>query len=257
MAENEVLLKCSELTKVYDNQVLAVDHLELEIRSREIFCMLGANGAGKTSTLMLILGFSDPTDGKVEICGIDVNKDPLGAKKRVAYVSENVMLYGNFTARQNLDFFTKLAGKKATDEDYKRVLLRTGLAEEAHKRKVKGFSKGMRQRLGIAIAIMKDAELILLDEPTSGLDPKGGMEFLKILDELRQEGKGILMTTHDIFRAKEIADRVGIMSGGNLVRVLGKDEVESENLETLYLQYISQNITHGRLVSNAKEAIKK
>ncbi|HPI76211.1 MAG TPA: ABC transporter ATP-binding protein [bacterium] len=253
MAQNDVLLRCSNLTKVYDNSVLAVDHLDLNIHSGEIFCMLGANGAGKTSTLMLILGFSDPTEGSVEICGIDVNKNPLEAKKHVAYVSENVQLYGNFTARQNLDFFTKLAGRKdATDEDYKNVLLRTGLAEEAHKRKVKGFSKGMRQRLGIAIAIMKQAKLILLDEPTSGLDPKGGMEFLRLIDDMRKEGCGILMTTHDIFRAKEIADRVGIMSSGNLVRVLEKEEVEKSDLEDLYLQYISQNITHGRIVSGKK-----
>ncbi len=252
MPENEIYIKMENLSKVYENQVLAVDNLNLDIRSGEIFCMLGANGAGKTSTLMLILGFSDPTGGRVEICGVDVNKDPLKAKKNVAYVSENVQLYGNFTARQNLDFFTKLAGKTATDEDYKKVLLRVGLSELAHKRKVKGFSKGMRQRLGIAIAIMKDAKAILLDEPTSGLDPKGGMEFLKLLDELRAEGKAILMTTHDIFRAKEIADRVGIMSSGNLVRVLEKAEIDREDLEKLYLEYISQDMTHGKVITKSK-----
>jgi ABC-2 type transport system ATP-binding protein len=249
MPENEIILQCKNLTKIYENTVLAVDHLNLDIHRGEIFCMLGANGAGKTSTLMLILGFSDPTEGTAEICGIDVNKKPLEAKKHVAYVSENVLVYGNFTARQNMEFFTKLAGREVSDEEIRSVLLRTGLAEEAHKRRVKGFSKGMRQRLGIAIAMMKQSELILMDEPTSGLDPKGGMEFLKICGELRAEGRGILMTTHDIFRAKEIADRVGIMSAGNLVRVLEHDEVEKEDLEKLYLEYISQNITHGRIVS--------
>lgn len=244
-----MLLKISNLSKCYDNEILAVDKLNLDIHKGEIFCMLGANGAGKTSTLMLILGFSDPTEGSVHVCGIDVNKDPLAAKKKLAYVSENVQLYGNFTARQNLDFFTRLAGNKsANDETYKEVLLRVGLAEAAHKRRVKGFSKGMRQRLGIAIAILKNAEVILLDEPTSGLDPKGGMEFLNLLDVLRSEGKGILMTTHDIFRAKTISDRVGIMSSGSLVRVLEKDELEHENLEELYLKYISENMTHGKSV---------
>lgn len=249
ISKNDVLLKCRNLTKIYENSVLAVDHLDLEIRAGEIFCMLGANGAGKTSTLMLILGFSDPTEGSVEICGIDVNKKPLEAKKHVAYVSENVLVYGNFTARQNMEFFTRLSGRKASDEEIKDVLLLTGLAEEAHRRRVKGFSKGMRQRLGIAIAMMKHAELILMDEPTSGLDPKGGMEFLKLCDGMRSEGRGILMTTHDIFRAKEIADRVGIMSSGSLVRILEREEVENENLESLYMNYISQNITHGRVVS--------
>ncbi len=248
MDNSKVLLRIKELVKRYDNGILAVDKLNLDIHAGEIFCMLGANGAGKTSTLMLVLGFTDPTSGTVEICDINVHKDPLSAKKHVAYVSENVQLYGNFTARQNLDFFTKLAGRKVSDDEYSRVLLRTGLAEEAHKRRVKGFSKGMRQRLGIAIAILKDTDLILLDEPTSGLDPKGGMEFLRILDELRQEGKGILMTTHDIFRAKDIADRIGIMSSGNLVRVIDRKELEHEDLEKLYLKYISSNITHGKVV---------
>ncbi len=249
MAEREIYLKIENLVKVYDNGVLAVDHLNLNVHKGEIFTMLGANGAGKTSTLMLILGFSDPTEGSVHICSIDVNKKPLEAKKHIAYVSENVQLYGNFTARQNLDFFTKLTGRKdVTEEMYTSVLKRVGLAENAYKRRVKGFSKGMRQRLGIAIAILKNADVIILDEPTSGLDPKGGLEFIRLLADLREEGKAILMTTHDIFRAKEISDRVGIMSSGNLVRVIEKEELEGEDLEALYLQYISQDITHGRMV---------
>ncbi|MEW6200612.1 MAG: ABC transporter ATP-binding protein [bacterium] len=242
------MLSIKNLSKRYENGVLAVDNLNLEVKTGEIFCMLGANGAGKTTTLMLVLGFTEPTGGTVEICGIDVTKDPLGAKKHVAFVSENVQLYGNFTARQNLDFFTRLANiTNKTDEDYKQVLNRVGLATEAHTRRVKGFSKGMRQRLGIAIAIMKNAEVILLDEPTSGLDPKGGQEFLRLLDQLRHDGKAILMTTHDIFRAREIADRVGIMSAGQLLRVIGRQEMEKENLEALYLQYITEDITHGRV----------
>lgn len=245
--ENETLLKLTDLSKRYDNGVLAVDNMNLEIHKGEIFCMLGANGAGKTSTLMLILSFSEPTAGTVDICGINVHKDPLKAKTHMAYVSENVMLYGNFTAMQNIDFFTRLAGKKATSDEYHKVLRRVGLSEEAHNRKVKSFSKGMRQRSGIAIAIMKDADVILLDEPTSGLDPKGGMEFLKLLDELRSENRGVLMTTHDIFRAKEIADRVGIMSAGSLVRVLDREEIEEADLAELYLQYISEDVTHGKI----------
>ena len=107
--------------------------------------------------------------------------------------------------------------KGYTKEHYQKVLLRVGLETEAHNKKLKGFSKGMRQKCGIAIAILKDAPAILLDEPTSGLDPKAGMEFIKLLSELRDEGKAILMSTHDIFRAKEIADTVGIMNNGNLV----------------------------------------
>ena len=234
------MLEIAGLEKHY-GEVKAVQGLSLTIEPGEIFCMLGANGAGKTTTLMVSLGFTEPTTGSVKICGIDVAKDPLEAKKHVAYVSENVMLYGNFTARQNLDFFTKLGGvKDATEQAYEQVLARVGLQQDAFNRRVKGFSKGMRQKLGIAIAIMKDAEVILLDEPTSGLDPKSGAEFLHLLAELRAEGKAIWMTTHDIFRAKEIADRVGIMVAGRLVQVLTREELQQQDLEALYVQYVSQ-----------------
>ena len=234
------MLEIAGLEKHY-GEVKAVQGLSLTIEPGEIFCMLGANGAGKTTTLMVSLGFTEPTTGSVKICGIDVAKDPLEAKKHVAYVSENVMLYGNFTARQNLDFFTKLGGvKDATEQTYEQVLARVGLQQDAFNRRVKGFSKGMRQKLGIAIAIMKDAEVILLDEPTSGLDPKSGAEFLHLLAELRAEGKAIWMTTHDIFRAKEIADRVGIMVAGRLVQVLTREELQQQDLEALYVQYVSQ-----------------
>ena len=222
-------------------EVKAVQNLDLTIQPGEIFTMLGANGAGKTTTLMVALGFTEPTTGTVKICGIDVTKEPLQAKKHVAYVSENVMLYGNFTARQNLDFFTKLGGRKdATDADYEGVMERVGLQKDAFSRRVKGFSKGMRQKLGIAIAIMKDAEVILLDEPTSGLDPKSGAEFLQLLAELRGENKAIWMTTHDIFRAKEIADRLGIMVEGRMVKEMTQAELGEENLEKLYVEYVSQ-----------------
>jgi ABC-2 type transport system ATP-binding protein len=151
------------------------------------------------------------------------------------------MLYGNFTARQNLEFFARLGGRRdLTPERCDQVLARVGLQREAFERRVKGFSKGMRQKLGIAIAIMKDAEVILLDEPTSGLDPKSGAEFLQLLAELRAEGKAVWMTTHDIFRAKEVADRIGIMVQGKLVKVLGREELVQANLEQLYVQYVSQ-----------------
>ena len=233
------MLEVRDLTKVYDNSVRAVNKLNLTVSPGEVFVMLGANGAGKTTTIDLVLGFIEPTEGTALINGVDVVKDPLEAKKYVAYVSENVMLYGNFTARQNLDFFTKLGGnKKASREDYDAAMRRVGLPEEAFRRRVKSFSKGMRQRLGIAIAIMKDAKLVLLDEPTSGLDPRGGAEFLELLRGLKAEEKAIFMSTHDIFRAKQIADRLGIMTMGNLATVLDRQEIEHADLEQLYFQYV-------------------
>ena len=242
------MLEIINLSKRYDNGVLAVDGLNLTVQPGEIFVMLGANGAGKTTTMMCVLGFTEPTEGSAKIMGVDIGKDPLEAKKHVAYVSENVRLYGNFTAKQNLDFFTRLAGRShVSNEEDEEVLARVGLERDAFNRRLKGFSKGMRQRLGIAIAIMKQAEVILLDEPTSGLDPKGGVEFLKLLAELRQESKAIFMTSHDIFRARQIADRVGIMSNGRMLHVITREEIDAHqvDLSELYIRVIEMSLENA------------
>jgi ABC-2 type transport system ATP-binding protein len=243
MAGPEVILNARQLCKRYEDGVLALDHLDLEVRAGEVYCLLGANGAGKTTTINLFLNFFPPTSGGCYINGIDVCKDPLGAKKYVAFVSENVMLYGNFTARQNLDFFAKLGGKeKLTKPDYYQVMRRVSLQEKAFEQRVETFSKGMRQKLGISIAIIKDAPAILLDEPTSGLDPKAANEFQQILAELRNEGKAILMSTHDIFRAKEIGDRIGIMREGRLVMERTRHELEYEDLVKIYVDFMRSEI---------------
>jgi ABC-2 type transport system ATP-binding protein len=213
--------------------------LNLNIQPGQIYCLLGANGAGKTTTINLFFNFIEPTGGTALLNGVDCTKNPLDAKKHAAYVSENVMLYGNFTARQNLDFFTKLAGRKdLKKEDYYMVMRQVGLPERAFEQRLKTFSKGMRQKLGIAIAILKQAPALLLDEPTSGLDPKAAAEFVELLLALKHEGKAILMSTHDIFRAKEIADVVGIMKEGVLIMEKSREELEAEDLEKLYLKYM-------------------
>ncbi|MGD2246501.1 MAG: ABC transporter ATP-binding protein [Candidatus Aminicenantes bacterium] len=233
------MLKAEDLSKRYEDGVLALDHMNLDVRPGEVYCLLGANGAGKTTTVNLFLNFIPPTTGTCYIKGIDVTKDPLEAKKHVAFVSENVMLYGNFTARQNLDFFARLGGKEnLSRDDYYQVMRRVSLQEKAFEQRVKSFSKGMRQKLGISIAIIKDAPAILLDEPTSGLDPKAAAEFLEILNELREEGKAVLMSTHDIFRAKDIADRVGIMKEGRLVMERTREELQYEDLVKIYIDYM-------------------
>ena len=237
------MLQAIDLTKRYEDNLLALDHLNLEIKEGEIFCLLGANGAGKTTTINLFLNFIDPTSGTALINGIDVTKNPLEAKKYVSYVSENVMLYGIFTARQNLEFFAELGEKlNLTKEDYYTYMRNVGLPENAFEMRVKKYSKGMRQKLGITIAIIKDAPNILLDEPTSGLDPTAAAEFIKILNGLRDQGKSILMCTHDIFRTKSIADRVGIMKEGRLLMVRTKDEFIEEDIERIYLDYMQEAV---------------
>ena len=241
------MLQAIDLTKRYEDQQLALDALNLEIKEGEIFFLLGANGAGKTTTINLFLNFIEPTGGKALINGIDVTREPLESKKYVSYVSENVMLYGNFTARQNLDFFAKLGGKaNLTKEDYYMRMREVGLQEEAFEKKLKTFSKGMRQKVGLTIAIIKDAPNILLDEPTAGLDPKAAAELMQILVNLKRQGKSILMCTHDIFRAKNIADRVGIMKEGRLVMVRTRSEFLEDDLEKIYMNYMQEMVIENR-----------
>ena len=234
------MMEARNLSKRYEDGVLALDSLNLSVYPGEVYAMLGGNGAGKTTAINLFLNFVDPTEGEARVDGIVTHKEPLKAKDKLAYVSENVMLYPNFTALQNLDYFCRLGGKtNYSKADYRDVLLRVGLQEAAHDKRLRSFSKGMRQKSGIAIAILKNAPAILLDEPTSGLDPKAGLEFIKLLQELRDEGKAILMSTHDIFRAKQVADKVGIMNQGKLVAEKNKSELIGEDLEKLYVEYMA------------------
>jgi ABC-2 type transport system ATP-binding protein len=231
------MIEINELTKRYEDGVLALDHVTYKIEPGEIFCLLGANGAGKTTTVNLLLDFIQPTSGAAAINGHDCNKFPLEAKKYVSYVSENVQLYGMFTARQNLRFFAELGGKKGLENrELDNVMRLVGLPERALTMRLKNFSKGMRQKLGIAIALIKDPPAIVMDEPTSGLDPTSANEFLDQLRKLRERGKAILMTSHDIFRAKQIADRVGIMKQGRLVAVRKKQDFKHADLEEIYMR---------------------
>jgi len=236
------MLEAKDLTKKYEDGLLALDHLNFKVEPGEIFCMFGANGAGRTTAINLFLGFIPPTEGTALIEEIDVVKEPLKSKDYVSFVSENVMLYGNFTAYQNLDYFSKLAGKRnLTKAEYAHVMKRVGLQEEAFDMRTKNFSKGMRQKLGIAVAILKDAPNLILDEPTSGLDPKSGQEFLDLIIELRDKGKSIFISSHDIFRAKQIADRVGFMLQGKLVMMKTKKELKDEDLNKLYIDYMQEH----------------
>ena len=238
------MIEARNLTKRYEDNLLALDALNLKVNPEEIYCLLGANGAGKTTTINLFLDFIGITSGQALIQDIDVGKNPLEAKKYVSYVSENVMLYGNFRARQNLDYFAKLGGRRdLKKDDYYQVMRQVGLPEKSFEQRVKEFSKGMRQKLTIAIAIIKNSPALLLDEPTSGLDPKAGAEFLETMIELRAKKKAILMSTHDIFRVKDIADRIGIMRDGRKVMERTAEELKHENLERVYLDYMRGGLT--------------
>jgi ABC-2 type transport system ATP-binding protein len=235
---NTPLLEARGLTKRYGDTV-ALDALDLGVHAGEVYCLLGANGAGKSTTINCFLDFVQPDAGTAWIGGTVVADDPIGTKQRLAYIPETVMLYGNLSALENLEYFATLAtGKRPTRHDLLGHLMTAGLTDVQADQRVGGFSKGMRQKVGIAIALAKGADVLLLDEPTSGLDPKASNEFHRLLGMLRDRGAAVLMATHDLFRAKESGTRVGIMKRGRKVAELRTDEIGHADLEQLYLQHM-------------------
>lgn len=231
------MLQAVSLTKVYPGGVTALDGLDLTVRPGEVYCLLGPNGAGKTTTVHLFLDFIAPTSGQALVCGIGSHRDPLGARRKLAYIPENVMLYGKLTGLENLEYFSTLAtGVRLSRAELLALLERAGLPAGAANRTVAGYSKGMRQKVGIAVALAKRAEALLLDEPTSGLDPLAANEFARLIDALRQQGMAVLMVTHDLFLAQQCGTRVGIMQRGRLVTTLETSGTDHLSLERAYLE---------------------
>jgi ABC-2 type transport system ATP-binding protein len=231
------LLQATQLSKQY-NGTAALSNLNLTIDKGEIFCLLGQNGAGKTTNINLFLGFTEATSGKATINGIEVKPNDTATKKFVAYIPEVVQLYGNLDGIENLDFFSRLAGYKYSKEMLAGFLTKAGLQTEAHTKRLSTYSKGMRQKVGIAIALAKNADVILMDEPTSGLDPKATAEFTTICKELAVEGKTIFMATHDIFNAVNVGTKIGIMKQGALVHTVHTSDITASELQQLYLETI-------------------
>ena len=232
------MLEAQALTKRY-NGVTALDALTLTVAPGDVFGLLGPNGAGKTTTINLFLNFIAPTSGTALVNGLDVTREPLETKKYLAYIPETVMLYRNLAGLENLEYFAALAGKPdLTREQMLAYFTEVGLAADAADRRVGTYSKGMRQKVGIAIAIAKGARALLLDEPTSGLDPKASNEFSDLLRRMSANGVAVLMATHDLFRAKESGTRVGIMKHGTLVAQHTTDEFGHADLERVYLEHM-------------------
>ena len=231
------MLHTENLTKDYDGN-RALDQLNLSVSAGDIYCLLGANGAGKSTTINLFLNFIKPTSGKVIIDQMDVNTEPIKTKEVIAYIPENLNLYGELTGLENLEYFIGLSKKKYSKNELAGFLNEAGLQPEAHNSRVKKYSKGMRQKVGIAIALAKKAKALLLDEPTSGLDPKASNEFSELLVKLSDQGVATLMATHDLFRAKETGTDIGIMKSGKLVEQLLTSDIAHSELEKLYLSHM-------------------
>lgn len=232
------MLEARNLTKSYNGRH-ALHDVSFTVDRGDIFCLLGANGAGKTTTINIFLNFVKPSGGSAVIAGKDVSDDPVGSKKHLAYIPENLMLYPNLTGLENLEYFSGLAGKKHSTEKLGELLIESGLPHDATKNRISTYSKGMRQKVGIAIALAKEAGVLLLDEPTSGLDPKASNEFSETLRKLSARGVATLMATHDLFRARETGTHIGIMREGFLVELLTTDQVNHAALEKLYLKHMN------------------
>jgi len=231
------MIKTEKLSKKYGKHT-ALHGLDLNIKKGEIYALLGSNGAGKSTTIHILMGFMEPTSGAAFINGHPVKPNDQKIKQWVAYVPEVVNLYGNFSAFQNLDYFSGLSGFRYSKAEQLALLVEAGLKEEQLGKPVGAFSKGMRQKVGIAIALGKQAKVILMDEPTSGLDPYASNEFSGILHTLSQKGVSIFMATHDLFRAKESGHRIGIMHLGHLLQEHNTVSLSQVELEQLYLHTI-------------------
>ncbi len=232
------MITTTNLTKKYD-RLTAVNDLSFEVKKGEILCLLGANGAGKSTTINMLLNFIEPTSGTAKINGLNVVENPIRTKQDLTYIPENLMLYPTLTALENLDYFTRLSGKQFTESQLSSYLSKAGLQSEAHAVYVKKFSKGMRQKIGIALAIAKESKVLLLDEPTSGLDPKSSNDFMELLTQMKNDGVAILMATHDLFRAKEVSTQIGIMRSGILENYSATSDFSLKQLETIYLDIMN------------------
>jgi ABC-2 type transport system ATP-binding protein len=231
------MLQAIKLSKRFGRR-LALDGLDLSVGPGEIHCLLGANGAGKTTTIHLFLGF-EPSSGSAYVNGREVAGNLDAVRSDLAYVPEQVNLYPMLTGLENLAYFARLAGRPAGEAAQLRELFdRVGLDRTAADLRVSQYSKGMRQKVGLAIALAKGARALLLDEPLSGLDPQAANEFCALLRRLADGGTAALMATHDLFRAKQVGDRIGIMKAGRLVEHLDAAELSHAQLERLYLDHM-------------------
>ena len=212
----EVMIKTAALSKRY-GATLAVDNVDLEVRAGEIVGILGPNGSGKTTTILMLLGLTEPTAGRVEVAGFNPLREPLEVKRRVGYLPDQVGFYDRLSAVDNLVYTARLAGvpRHELDARLDAALQRVGLADAAHAR-VRTFSQGMRQRLGLAEVLMKRPSVAILDEPTTALDPHSTQEFLAMIRGVKADGTAVLLSSHHLDQVQSVCDRVALFNKGRI-----------------------------------------
>jgi ABC-2 type transport system ATP-binding protein len=216
---NDFVIEADGLTKRY-NGAAAVDHVSFQVSRGEIFGLLGPNGAGKTTTILMLLGLTDLSEGEARVLGHDPKREPLAVKRRVGYLPDSVGFYDHLTAAENLRYTARLMGMREAEREERMAaaLRRVELTEVADNR-VGTFSRGMRQRLGLAEILMKEAALAILDEPTSGLDPQATLELLDMIRALKREGVSVLLSSHLLDRVQSVCDRVALFQAGKIVLI--------------------------------------
>jgi ABC-2 type transport system ATP-binding protein len=212
----EVVIRAEGLTKRYA-ATLAVDHVDIEVHSGEILGILGPNGSGKTTTILMLLGLTEPTEGRAEVAGFDPLREPLEVKRRVGYLPDTVGFYDGLSARDNLAYTGRLAGlsRREIDERFAEAIARVGLPDVGRER-VATFSRGMRQRLGLAEVLMKRPSIAILDEPTATLDPHSTQEFLAMIRRLKADGTAVLLSSHHLDQVQSVCDRVALFNLGRI-----------------------------------------
>ncbi|MBP1741268.1 MAG: CcmA9 [Deltaproteobacteria bacterium] len=249
--EEQVIIETEDLTKVYDKTQVAVDHVSFSVMEGEVFGFLGPNGAGKTTTILMLLGLTEPTSGKVHVMGIDPTRESIKVKGMIGYMPENMGFYGDLNAIQSLRFVAELNNlpKELAEERIGAALKTVGLEEEARK-KVSAYSRGMRQRLGIAELLVKEPKVAFLDEPTLGLDPDATNRIMELIESLsREKGMTIVLCSHFLHMVQRLCRRVGIMIKGKMVAQGPMDWLAQEKLglgteeytlEEIYMKYFQE-----------------
>lgn len=233
----EIIIEITGLTKKYGNYA-AVDNLNISINKGEVFGLLGPNGAGKSTAILMLLGLTEPHSGTITVCGIDPVRHPIEVKKKVGYLPEDVGFYDDYSGLENLIYTANLNGiqKSEAINKAKQLLNKVGLSEEINK-KVGKYSRGMRQRLGLADVLIKNPEVIILDEPTLGIDPSGVKNFLELIVELSYKNKiTVLFSSHHLHQVQQVCDRVGLFVKGKLLA--------EGNIQNLAKKLFSDNTIH-------------
>ena len=237
----QLALDVTGLTVSYQSKTI-LKGLDLQIRRGEIYALLGGNGAGKSTTINAVLGFLRPDGGRLRVCGIDVLDDPRAARAALAYVPENVALYEFLSARENVAYFLRVAGAGQSAQGIDDALAAVGLARAAWDERLGSYSKGMRQKVAIALALARSVPVLLLDEPTSGLDPQATSEFNALLRRLREQGVTTFMVSHDLLGAIDVADRIGFLSEGVISAEYAASGAARFDIGALYRHYGSVRV---------------